>query len=115
MLQVPRRRRAAAPLHSGVCRAQGRQLCQAHTIRMAMEQREVYENCEGGAKAICCEPRFLTEANNADEVHHGYVLALENVLKNRTSASGVTLTRTPSRSVVSSTMQPSARSPCRAP
>ncbi|KAK1767907.1 killer toxin subunits alpha/beta [Phialemonium atrogriseum] len=60
--------------------------CQAHcpagTIRMAMEQPAVYESCKGGANAICCEPRFLTEANNADEVHHGYVLALENVLQN---------------------------------
>ena len=54
--------------------------CPAGTIRLAMEKPEVYHNCKGGGHAICCEPRFLTEANNADEVHHGYVLALENVL-----------------------------------
>lgn len=56
--------------------------CPDGTIRLAMEKPRVYENCKGGANAVCCEPRFLTEANNADEVHHGYVLALENVLQN---------------------------------
>ena len=56
--------------------------CPDGTIRMGMEKPEVYENCKGGGNAMCCEPRFLTEANNADEVHHGYVLALGNVIQN---------------------------------
>lgn len=58
------------------CEAQ----CPEGTIRLAMDKPQ--QQCKGGANAICCEPRFLTEANNADEVHQGYVLALENVFKN---------------------------------
>jgi hypothetical protein len=56
--------------------------CPAGTIRMAMEEPKNYENCKGGANAVCCEPQFLTEANNQDEVMDGFVLALENVLPN---------------------------------
>jgi GH18 family chitinase len=55
--------------------------CPAGSIRLAMEQPPKEQGCKGGGNALCCDPRFLTEANNSDEVHHGYVLALERVLK----------------------------------
>ncbi|QUC21794.1 uncharacterized protein UV8b_06035 [Ustilaginoidea virens] len=54
--------------------------CPDGKIRMAMEKPRPWEGCNSGANAVCCTPRFLTEANNVEEIHHGYVSALQNVL-----------------------------------
>jgi hypothetical protein len=56
--------------------------CPAGTIRLGVEKPEVFENCKGGGHAMCCEPRFLTEPNNTDELHDAYFRALVNVLAN---------------------------------
>ncbi|KAL2266866.1 hypothetical protein VTJ83DRAFT_4143 [Remersonia thermophila] len=54
--------------------------CPAGTVRLAMEKPEEYQGCKGGGHAMCCKPRFLTRANNADETHDAYYQALLNVL-----------------------------------
>ncbi|KAL6855621.1 hypothetical protein ACO1O0_006773 [Amphichorda felina] len=54
--------------------------CPDGKIRIGMG--EPGSECKGGGSAICCEPRFLTEANNAYEEYEGYFSALKNVLNN---------------------------------
>ncbi|KAK4238206.1 killer toxin subunits alpha/beta [Achaetomium macrosporum] len=54
--------------------------CPTGTIRLAMEKPNVYDDCKGGAHAMCCEPRFLTKATNDAEIHDGYFQALVKVL-----------------------------------
>ncbi|KAK3301716.1 uncharacterized protein B0T15DRAFT_505937 [Chaetomium strumarium] len=53
--------------------------CPTGTIRLAMEKPNVYDDCKGGAHAMCCKPRFLTKATNDAEIHDGYFQALVKV------------------------------------
>lgn len=59
--------------------------CQAHcpagTIRMGMEKPDDGEGCKGGANAVCCEPRFFTQANNNAEVLEGFAVAVGAVVQ----------------------------------
>lgn len=58
--------------------------CPDGTVRLAMEDPLAYDFCQGplGGRAMCCTPRFLTEAENAGELQQAYVSALEDVATN---------------------------------